>query len=95
MQKRRLLGVIGTVLLLAGVVSPVAAQEDIDGAIGVSGIYPNVFLIMDTSGSMAEVPYRTESGEPVEVKTRQWKKDILVDSSGAPIYDGSGNLQWT
>ncbi len=57
-------------------------------------IFPNVLIILDTSGSMAEVPYRTKNGDPVPVGTRPWKMDVMIDEHGEPAYDGEGNLRW-
>lgn len=58
-------------------------------------IFPTVLIILDTSGSMAETPYRTLGGDPVLVGTKAWKREVKTDSSGNPVYDSSGSPEWT
>ena len=64
------------VLLLLAAASPGWCQGEEDIMISDVPIFPNALIILDTSGSMAETPYRTESGDPVPVGTRPGKLDI-------------------
>jgi len=82
------------VLLLLAAASPGWCQGEEDIMISDVPIFPNALIILDTSGSMAETPYRTESGDPVPVGTRPGKLDIKVDSCGRPFFDSSGSPKW-
>ena len=68
-------------------------EEELSLSDGDLPIFPNVLIILDTSGSMAEVPCRTLSGDPVPVGTKRWNQDIKVDDNGEPVYL-DGNVQW-
>ena len=84
------------VLVIAFLVAAATAWGQVEDELAINDvpIFPNALIILDTSGSMAEVPYRTESGKAVPVGTRRWNEDIVVDSTGTPVYD-DGNLKWT
>ena len=97
------MSVAGTRLITMAVIAIVATaltargqvEEELSISDGDLPTFPNVLIILDTSGSMADVPYRTEKGEPVPVGTKHWNQDILVGENGEPQYDSDGNLRWT